>query len=439
MVEKLMLWPRSVERDNMGELTIGGLRATDLAAEYGTPLYVFDEAELRGRIAAIKTAFAAAYDPVRVIFAGKAFLNIHLLQIFREEGLGLDVVSGGELYAGLKAGIDPAAITFHGNNKSETELREAIEAGVGSIAVDNFDELEILRDLTSSRENRVPVMLRVNPGVDVHTHDKIKTGVTDSKFGFPIWTGDAARAVETAVGIPGLDLIGYHAHLGSQLFDEETMAVAIDEIVAFAAEMNAAHGVVPKVISPGGGFGIAYLSGESDADLNAWAKRIGDAMNAATERHGLPRPLLTVEPGRSIVGPAAITLYRVGASKEIPGVRKYVSVDGGMADNIRPTLYGARYTAEIANRAASGPTETVTIAGKYCESGDILIDGIDLPKLERDDLLAVPATGAYCLSMASNYNHSPRPAVVLVSDGKSRLIRRRETYADLIASEIGLE
>jgi diaminopimelate decarboxylase len=234
-------------------------------------------------------------------------------------------------------------------------------------------------------------------------------------------------------------LIGYHAHLGSQLFDEETMAVAIESIVSFASDVRTACGVTPEAISPGGGFGIAYLDGESEANLEQWAKRIGETMRSACERYKLPLPLMTLEPGRAIVGPSAITLYRVGSSKTIPGVRKYVSVDGGMADNIRPTLYDARYTAEIANRLGDNEIERVTIAGKYCESGDILIDGIELPKLVRGDLLAVPATGAYCLPMASNYNHSPRPAVILVSNGKSRLIRRRESYEDLLAAEIGLD
>jgi diaminopimelate decarboxylase len=438
-MENSMLWPRSVARNNNGELTIGGVSAVALAEEYGTPLYIFDESELRRRIADIIEAFSSAYDPVRIIFAGKAFLNIHLLKLFQKLGLGLDVVSGGELYAALTAGFDPGLITFHGNNKSVDELREALSAGVGCVAVDNFDELDLLRELASDRTTPARIMLRVNPGIDVHTHDKIKTGVTDSKFGFPIWSGDAARAAEIAAGIAGVRLIGYHAHLGSQLFDEETMAVAIASIVSFASDVRSAFGVTPEVISPGGGFGIAYLDGESEADLQAWAKRIGEAMRTACERYDVPVPLMTLEPGRAIVGPSAITLYRVGSSKAIPEVRKYVSVDGGMADNIRPTLYDARYTAEIANRTGGEAIETVTIAGKYCESGDILIEGIELPKLMRGDLLAVPATGAYCLPMASNYNHSPRPAVVLISNGKSRLIRRRESYADLLAAEIGLD
>jgi diaminopimelate decarboxylase len=272
----------------------------------------------------------------------------------------------------------------------------------------------------------------------VHTHDKIKTGVIDSKFGFPIWNGDAAKAVEATAAIPGLELVGYHAHLGSQLFDAETMRVAIEVMIRFAAEMRDHHGVTPREFSPGGGYGIAYTERDAEANVDDWANVIADSLTDSCTRRLLPLPELAVEPGRTIVGSAAVALYRVGAIKDIPGVRHYVSVDGGMADNIRPSLYGARYTAAVANRAGSGPDATVTIAGKYCESGDILIEDIELPELRSGDLLAVPAAGAYCLAMASNYNHALRPAVVLVRDGDARLIRRRETYDDLIAMEVNL-
>lgn len=431
-----MLWPQTVERADNGSLRLGGVHLAELAEQYGTPLYVFDEATLRARARAARTAFARCYPRTRVLYAGKALLSIPIVAILREEGLGLDVVSGGELYAGLKAGVPASTITFHGNNKSEQELREAIVAGVGLIAVDNHFELALLTDLAADLGTRVPVLLRLNPGVDVHTHDKIKTGVIDSKFGFPIWNGDAAAAVQRAVGTPGLDLVGYHAHLGSQLFDADTMRVAIEAMVEFAAEMRDRFGVTPREISPGGGFGIAYEAGESEAVFEDWANIIGSALSHSCDRHGLPLPELAVEPGRAIVGPSAVALYRVGSMKDIPGVRRYVSVDGGMADNIRPTLYGARYTAAIANRAEDEPRKRVTIAGKYCESGDVLIEDIELPELVSGDLLAVPAVGAYCLAMASNYNQALRPAVVLVKDGVARLIRRRETYEDLVVTEV---
>jgi diaminopimelate decarboxylase len=433
-----MLWPLTTERDSDGGLRLGAVSATVLAERFGTPLYVFDETTLRTRARAAVEAFGRAYPQSRVRYAGKALLSIPIVRIIHEEGLGLDVVSGGELYAGLRAGIPPEDIAFHGNNKSEEELREAIAAGVGLIAVDNHFELATLTRLIAEHRTTVPVLLRLNPGVDVHTHDKIKTGVIDSKFGFPIWNGDAASPVERAVANPGLDLVGYHAHLGSQLFDADTMQVATETMVEFAAQMRARHHITPREISPGGGFGIAYTENDAEASFDEWANVIGCALTGACARHALPLPDLVVEPGRSIVGPAGVALYRVGAIKEIQGVRRYVAVDGGMADNIRPTLYGARYTATVANRAESGPRERVTIAGKYCESGDILIEDIALPALDPGDLLAVPAAGAYCLAMASNYNHALRPAVVLVKDGEARLVRRRETYEDLLATEVHL-
>lgn len=431
-----MLWPETTTRDVDGQMRIGGIALTDLAAEFGTPLYVFDEATLRARARRFVAAMSAAYPKSRVLYAGKAYLSPAIVRILHEEGLGLDVVSGGELYGGKLAGVPPAEMTFHGNNKTEQELEEAIASGVGFIAVDNDLELARLCDLTSDSGTRVPVLLRLNPGIDVHTHDKIKTGAVDSKFGFPLWTGDAERACAAAAGAPGLDLAGFHVHLGSQLFDPSATKLAVRRLVEFAARMRDAYGVETRVISPGGGFGIAYTEKDEETVFEAWAKAAGSEMVAACEEHGLPLPELTVEPGRSIVGPAAVALYRVGASKRIEGVRHYVAVDGGMADNIRPALYGAVYTAEIVNRNAAGSVSEVTIAGRYCESGDILIKDARLPELRPGDLLAMPSAGAYALPMASNYNAMPRPAAVLVGNGRARLIRRRETYADVFTSEV---
>jgi diaminopimelate decarboxylase len=431
-----MLWPETTKRGAAGDLAIGGVSAAELAERYGTPLYVFDEATLRGQARRAIAAFRAAYPQSRVVYAGKAYLSPAVVKILADEGLGLDVVSGGELYAGLAAGLAPEAMTFHGSNKSEQELREALDADVGTIVVDNLHELELLARLTAGMNRRATILVRLNPGVDVHTHDKIKTGITDSKFGFPIWTGDAAAAVARAVQIPGIEVAGYHAHIGSQLFEPEAYRLTIDALVSFAAEMRLRHGLIPRVISPGGGFGIAYQEEESGASFDDVAAVIGAALTSACAQENLPLPELVVEPGRSIVGPAAVALYRVGAIKTIPAVRTYVSVDGGMADNIRPALYGAQYSATLANREPRGPLESVTIAGKYCESGDVLIDKIELPHLEAGDVLAVPAVGAYCLPMASNYNFAPRPAVVLVRDGRARMIRRRETYQDLLALDV---
>lgn len=430
-----MLWPETTSRTEAGLLTIGGIPLVDLAERFGTPLYVFDEATLRNRARAVAGAMARHYPRSKVLYAGKAFLSPAIVQLLHGEGLGLDVVSSGELHGGLLAGVPAAEITFHGNNKSPAELREAVAAGVGQIAIDNALELERLSRLAADLGTRVRVLLRLNPGIDVHTHAKIKTGAIDSKFGFPLWTGDADRAADAVAGSTHLDLVGYHVHLGSQLFEPEAGALATSTLFEFAAAVRDRLGIVPETISPGGGFGIAYTDAGAETAFESWAAETGAAALRCCARYGFAPPELTVEPGRFIVGPAAVALYTVGARRAIPGVRTYVSVDGGMADNIRPSLYGARYTAEIASRAHAGEPETVTIAGRYCESGDILIDGIALPRLEPGDLLAMPAAGAYALPMASNYNATPRPAVVMVGDGDARIVRRRETYADVFAAD----
>jgi diaminopimelate decarboxylase len=431
-----MLWPITTTRNGAGELQIGGVSVSAIAADFGTPVYIYDEATLRERARAIREAFRRAYPDSQVVYAAKAFGSPAIVRMFRDEGLGLDVVSGGELYMGLRAGMPAGRITFHGNNKGRQELIEALDAGVSLIAVDNAFELELLEQLGAERGAVIPVLLRLNPGIDVHTHSKIATGVNDSKFGFPVWDGSADAAVKAATTSHHLDLRGYHMHIGSQLLDWEGYERAIETGLAFAGDMRARHGVVPSVFSPGGGFGIAYTEEGQEADIEGWAIAVARAMLRGCANHDLPLPHLVVEPGRTLVGPAGIAVYEVGSRKAIEGVRTYVSVDGGMADNIRPALYEARYTAELANRQAEGKRELVTISGKYCESGDLLIKDIELPALEPGDLLAMPGAGAYCLAMASNYNLSPRPAVVLVRDGHATLIRRRERYEDLLMNEL---
>lgn len=426
------VWPLGTARNADGEMTIGGVSVVAIAREHGTPVYIYDEATLRRSMRAVRDGFAAALPRSRVVYAGKAFLARALVEMLVEEGLGLDAVSGGELYVGLQSGMPPERMSLHGNNKSMDELRMAIDAGIGKIIVDNFDEIEMLGELVAGRNEPVTVLLRVNPGVDVHTHRKISTGIADSKFGLPIASGQAARAVGLLVKTAGLHLAGYHAHIGSQLFEAEAYVDAIDEMLRFAAEMRDEHGVELEQLSPGGGFGIAYVNADDPPAMARWAETLARAVTDGCERHGLPTPVVTVEPGRSIVGRAGVAVYEVGTRKEIPDVRTYVSVDGGMADNIRPSLYEAVYTADLANRNGEGETETVTIAGKYCESGDILIEGITIPVLRRGDLLAVPAAGAYGLAMASNYNMSLRPAVIMVGQGQARVIRARETFDDLL-------
>lgn len=431
-----MLWPETTKRNDAGELTIGGISVTELAEQFGTPLYIYDEVTLRHRARqAVASAFAGGLGS-RAVFASKALELPVILALLAEEGLGIDVVSGGELFVALKSGVDPHLITFHGNNKSRQELQEAIDAGIELIAVDNLHELDLLAELTSGRATPVSILLRVNPGIDVHTHDKIATGVLDSKFGFPLWTSDAEQGVQRALEIPGIALRGFHCHLGSQLFDEKAAELAIEKIVAFAAEMRRSYGIEVEIVSPGGGMGISYLEGMPEMDVAEWMGATADALERSCALARIPHPSLVFEPGRWIVGPAGVALYRVGSRRELSGVRTYVSVDGGMSDNIRPALYDAAYTATLANRVGSDTTETVTVAGKYCESGDVLIRDIDLPRLEAGDLLAIPAAGAYCIPMASNYNLALKPAVVLVSEGKARVIRRRETYDDLLALDV---
>ncbi|MDQ2655328.1 MAG: diaminopimelate decarboxylase [Chloroflexota bacterium] len=430
-------WPDTTARDAAGVMHIGGVSLQKLAQEYGTPLYVYDEATLRNRAGEIRDIFATAYPNSRVVYAGKAGMSPALVSILGEEGIGLDVVSGGEIFAGLKAGMDPRRMIFHGNNKSRSELEEALQAGVGLTAVDSQHEIDLLEEVATRLERRPEVVLRLNPGVDPHTHQKMRTGAADSKFGFPIWDGQAAAAAARVAASSKLRLAGYHAHVGSQIFDPGLVVQTLTVMMEFASDVYRRHGVAPRVIIPGGGFGVADDASGADVSIAEWAAAAAQTLRQQAAAGGYDLPELVVEPGRAIVGPAGVAIYEVGARKEIADARTYVSVDGGMSDNIRPSLYGARYSADLVNRdGAGGPAETVTIAGKYCESGDVLIDGISLPMLVAGDLLALPMAGAYCLAMSSNYNLAPRPAVVLVSRGHARLIRRRETYADMLQYDI---
>jgi diaminopimelate decarboxylase len=434
------LWPLDTRRNSSGAIEIAGHSLDDLAAAHGTPLYVFSEAELRANCQQVLRAFRSAWPRTRVVYAGKAGLNGTLIQIIQEEGLGLDVVSGGELALALAAGVDPVEMSFHGNNKGPEELRDAVRAGVGKIVIDNLDEIDRLARITAEQGGTASVLVRLNPGVDVHTHHKIRTGVVDSKFGFPIANGQAREAVKRVLEHPTLALLGYHSHIGSQLFEADAYVATIDEVVAFGAETRRDFGVEMEHLSPGGGFGISYLDEEEPKPAAYWAEVVAESLRDALARHEMPPPVLTIEPGRSIAGPAGVAIYRVGSIKDIPGVRTYVAVDGGMADNVRPSLYGARYTAALANRTprCEGDRD-VAVVGKYCESGDILIEHVSLPDVEVGDVLALPACGAYCLPMSSNYNGSLKPAVLLVSDSGVRVMRKRETHEDLFRHDPVLE
>jgi len=425
------LLPLGADVSARGHLSLGGVDVAELAATFGTPLYVYDEDTVRAACRAYVRAFAGARRANRVHYAAKAYLALWLCRLLREEGLGCDVVSGGELHVALTGGIEPSHIRFHGNNKLPGELRDAIAAGIGCIVVDNHDESRLLDELARPLGRRVPVLLRLSPGIDAHTHEYLKTGLLDSKFGLPIATGDALQAVRTALASPALTLDGYHAHVGTALFDPAPIAEGARRLRRFAEDTYAATGYWPRELSPGGGLGIAYERGDDPPPVRDLAVAIDAVLNGMR-----PLPALSVEPGRSIVGRAGVALYTVGARKDIPGVRAYVSVDGGMADNIRPALYGATYTALAATRMDEAATTCVTVAGRYCESGDILARDVALPPLVAGDLLAIPAAGAYCLAMSSAYNGAPRPAVVTVRDGRARLAQRRGTVADTLAYDM---
>ncbi len=418
-----------------GHLTLGGCDVVELSKTYDTPLYVYDEATIRGRASAYREALNNAYEGESLVcYAGKAYCAPWLLRVLDDEQLGLDVVSGGELFAAQRAGFPMKRIYFHGNNKSDDELFVALEAGVHRVVIDNLEEVERLSRLASERVVEQAVLLRVAPGVQAHTHAHILTGAPDTKFGVSIETG-AARAVAQAIQeAPGLTLTGLHAHIGSQIFEVEPYQATVRKLFDFAAELD---GFSLRELSPGGGFGTRYTA-EDEQPLapEAVARVVAEAVTNEATRRGWPLPELTIEPGRSIVGPAAVAVYRVGSIKAIPGVRTYIAVDGGMADNIRPATYGARYSAMLANRMCEPVSGTVAIAGRYCESGDVLIREARLPPPRIGDLVAIPGSGAYQLSMASNYNLVPRPAVVVVKNGKARLVRRRETYDDLLSAEV---
>jgi diaminopimelate decarboxylase len=442
-METLELFPPGACVDAQGQLWLGECQASSLADEYGTPLYVFDESALRGRCRAHRKALAEHYPgESQVAYASKAYLNLALAQLFAQEGLNLDIVSGGELYVARQAGFPPERIHFHGNNKTPAELAAALDENIGRIVVDNFYELDLLEQLATKRGIRVPIWLRLSPGIDAHTHTYRKTGLLDSKFGFPMEMGaphdgsasNAERALARATASSHLELVGLHAHIGSQILDAELFALAGTRLLKFAA----AHNFQVRELSPGGGWGVPYHEADPTSSVDQYARVVCQAVVDGCQRYGLGLPTLIIEPGRSIVAPAGVALYRIGARKEIPGVRTYVSVDGGMADNIRPALYGSRYTALAAEKAHQTAEETVTISGKFCESGDVLIRDVALPRLAAGDLLAVPMVGAYCLPLASNYNLAPRPAVVLVREGQANLIQRRETFDDLTVRDLPL-
>ncbi len=435
-----LLWSQTAHKDT-GALTVGGVALTDLVAEHGSPAYVLDEADFRARARSFRDAFAD-YD---VFYAGKAFLCTTVARWISEEGLNLDVCSNGELSVAVRAGVDPARIGYHGNNKSSADLERAVEVGVGRIIVDSFAEIERLAQVAASRPGdraRVRVMVRVTAGVEAHTHEYIATAHEDQKFGFSITSGDAFAAAQQVLAEPALELLGLHSHIGSQIFDSSGFEVAARRVLALQARISEEIGVALPEMDLGGGFGIAYTTQDDPSDPGQLATEMSKIVEHECRALGIAEPRLSIEPGRAIVGPAMCTVYEVGTVKEVAldgGARRtYVSVDGGMSDNIRTALYDADYSCTLASRVSDATPTLARVVGKHCEAGDIVVKDEFLPgDVRPGDLVAVPGTGAYCRSMASNYNHSLRPPVIAVRDGVARVVVRRETEDDLLATDVG--
>jgi diaminopimelate decarboxylase len=431
-VKRLDVFPQTAEVNNKDHLVIGGCDTVELAKKYGTPLYVYDETELRNRCREFKSEFGNRYPNTVICYSSKAFIAKAMIKLVEEEGLDLDVVSGGELAFARATGFPAKKIHFPGNNKSAEELELAVKEGIGHIVVDNLPELDMLIKIAGKR--KVNVLLRLNPGVDPHTHKYNTTGIADSKFGLP--KADWDEAVRTVLAATNLNVEGLHFHIGSGLFEYEPYLKSLDEVLAYAATIKQQYGFQTKVLSIGGGFGAQYVVGTVPPPVSDFAEAIINRLKERCLALKLETPRLMIEPGRKIVATAGVALYTVGVIKNIPGIRTYVSLDGGMGDNIRQPMYGAVQEALVANRATAEDTDTVTISGKFCEAADVLIKEIRLPKVRMGDILAVAGSGAYCVPMSSNYNAAFRPAIVFVRDGQARLIRRRETLEDLTRRDL---
>ena len=436
------IWPRNASRAADGALMLAGCDARDLARTYGTPLFVIDEDDVRSRAAEYRAAYDHGDHPFAVFYAGKALLTVAVARWVHAAGLGIDVASGGELAVALRAGVPGHRIVMHGNNKSEAEIKAAIELGLHALVCDSLDELARISEIAGARKVAAPVLLRLTVGVEAHTHEAIATAHEDQKFGLSIADGSAEKAVLLALGDPHIELLGFHSHIGSQIFDATGFEIAAHRVAEFMARMSRAHGFEAAALDLGGGMGIRYVEGDDPLDPAEMASRLRAIVERECAEAGIPVPRLSVEPGRAIVGPSTVTLYEVGVVKQVQvtddSTRQYVAVDGGMSDNIRTALYDAQYTAALANRVSAAPGVASRIVGKHCESGDIVVRDLEFPTDVRSgDLVAVAATGAYCYPMASNYNALPRPAIVAVREGVATLIVRRETMDDLLARDLG--
>ena len=427
----------SVGVNSEGHLTCGGADCVELAKEYGTPLYVFDEGLIRKTCAEFKASIDEFYGGNgKVLFASKAFSCKEMYRIVKSENLGADVVSGGELYTALSAGFAPHDIFFHGNNKTDSEIEYALKSGVGRLVVDNMTELETIERIAASLGVNAHIILRVKPGVDAHTHNYIRTGQIDSKFGFALENGEAMEAALKAVRYSNITLKGFHCHIGSQIFDTAPFCDTAAIMVQFMSDFREKSGVTVSELNLGGGFGVKYLETDGALPFKLFMEKVSVALKDKAKELEYPIPKIFIEPGRSIVGPAGVTLYTVGNIKTIKDVRTYVSIDGGMGDNPRYALYQAAYDIEIANKAGQPKDYIATVAGKCCESGDLIQEHAPMQTPEVGDIMAVLTTGAYNYSMASNYNRIPRPAAVMVHNGESRVIIRRETYEDIVRNDI---
>ncbi|WP_078380114.1 diaminopimelate decarboxylase [Sutcliffiella halmapala] len=419
-----------------GHLEIGGVDTIELANQYGTPLYIYDVALIRERARNFQKTFKNLGIKAQVAYASKAFSSIAMFQLAKEEGLSLDVVSGGELFTALVADFPVDRIHFHGNNKSYEELEMAVQQKIGCVVVDNFYELELLQEICQKHDYIMPILLRVTPGIEAHTHDYILTGQEDSKFGFDLQSGQAGDAMKLAIKASHLDLLGIHCHIGSQIFETTGFKLAAEKLFETLKNWKAEVEFEARVVNLGGGFGIRYTKEDDPIPVSVYVEEIIKDVQTYVKEMNLQMPEIWIEPGRSLVGDAGTTIYSVGSKKEIPNIRKYLAIDGGMSDNIRPALYQAKYEAVLANRVNDPADETVSIAGKCCESGDMLIWDLPLPKANHEDYLAVFCTGAYGYSMANNYNRITRPAVVFVEDGETQLVIKRETFEDLVRLDL---
>ena len=420
-----------------GHLVIGGYDSVELAKEFGTPLYVLDEDVIRSNMRMYKNAMDKYYEGKGlVLYASKALCTMALCRIAQQEGLGLDVVSGGELYTAKKAGFPMKKVYFHGNNKSAKELSEALDAGIGRIVVDNIHELVTLNDLCRQKGKIARISVRVKPGIDAHTHDFVRTGQIDSKFGVALENGEIYEFASMAKNFENIELVGVHCHIGSQIFDLEPFEETARVMLGMIAELKDRFGINISELNLGGGFGIKYTSEDDPIEYDRYVESVSKVVKEACKEKGIEQPFMLMEPGRSIVAPAGITLYTVGSVKEIKGIRKYVAIDGGMYDNPRYALYKSKYTFLVANRANATTTQEVTVAGKCCESGDLLGENVPLQEVKPGDILAVLATGAYNYSMSMNYNRNGRPPVVLVKNGKARIIVKGEDYEDIVRNDL---